>query len=66
MESLALVWQQVFDVSAPSENPFQIDPPTLDVNPDIKEGVDPVQPVFPGHCNILKHLEVGGQLHGGH
>ena len=66
LESLALIWQEVFDVGTSGENPLQVDPPPLNVNPDIKESVDPVQSVLPGHGIILKHLEVGGQLHGRH
>ena len=56
----------MLDISTPSENPLQVDPPPLDIYPDIKEGIDPVQSVFPSHGIVLKHLEVGGQLHGGH
>ena len=56
----------MFDVSASSEYPLKVDPPPLNVNPYVKEVIDPVQSVLPGHSIVLKHLEVGGQLHGGH
>ena len=56
----------MFDVSTSGENPLQVDPPPLDINPNIKKSIDPVQPVLPGHGVVLKHLEVGRQLHGGH
>jgi len=46
----------VLDVGRASEDAFQVDPATLDVNPDIKQRVDAVQLVFPGQRLLLKFL----------
>ena len=66
LESLALVGQKMFDVSTACENALQIDPSPLNVDPHIKESIDPVQSIFPGHGVVFKHLEVGRELHCGH
>jgi len=34
--------QQMFDVSRASKNAFQVDPATLNVDPNIKQGIDSV------------------------
>ncbi|MPC14664.1 hypothetical protein E2C01_007435 [Portunus trituberculatus] len=39
--------QQSLDVGGPREDPLQVDPAPLHVNPHIKEGVNPVQFLFP-------------------
>ena len=44
----------------PVKIPSRYHPPPLYINPHIKQGVDPVQSVFPGHG-----VEVGRELHGG-
>lgn len=56
----------MLDVCTPSEDPLQVDPPPLNINPHVEEGIDPVEPVLPGHGVIFKHFEVGRELHGGH
>ena len=63
-ESLALVGQKVLDVGTASEDSLQIHPATLYIDPHIKQGIDPVQPVLPSQCFVLKHLVVWRQLHG--
>ncbi len=47
----------MFDVSTPGEDSLQIDPTSLHIDPDIKQGIDPVQLVLPGHRIILKLLD---------
>ena len=59
LESLTLIRQKVFDVGTSCEDPLQVDPPPLNVNPHVKESVDSVESVLPGHGVIFKHLEVG-------
>ncbi len=48
--------QQMFDVSTPGEDAFQIDPATLDINPNIKQSHDAIQLVLPAQGVFLKHL----------
>lgn len=48
--------QQMFDVSTASEDAFQIDPATLDINPNIKQSHDTIQLVLPAQSVFLKHL----------
>ena len=49
----------MFDVCAAREDALQVDPASLHVNPHVKEGVDPVQPLLPRQSIILKHLRRG-------
>ena len=42
LEALCFHWQKVFDISTASEDTFQVNPSSLDINPDIKQGIDPV------------------------
>ena len=65
-EPLALVGKEMLDVGTPGEDPLQVHPAPLHVNPHVKQGVDPVQPVLPGQGVVLKHFVVGRQLHGRH
>lgn len=46
----------MFDISTASEDAFQIDPATLNINPDIKESHDAIQLVLPAQGIFLKHL----------
>ncbi len=66
LESLSLVGKEVLDVGAAGEDPLQVDPPSLDVDPDVKGGVDPVQPLLPLEGIVLKHLQGGdgGEVEG--
>ena len=65
-KSLALIGQQVFDVSTATEDSLQIHPSALDVNPHVKEVIDLVKSVVPSYGVVFKHLEVWGQLHSCH
>lgn len=56
LEPLGFYRQQMFDVSTACEDAFQIDPTTLDINPNIKQSHDPIQLVFPTQGIFLKHL----------
>lgn len=56
LESLGFYRQQMFDVSTAGEDAFQIDPTTLDVNPNVKQSHDAVQLVLPAQSVFLKHL----------
>ena len=56
----------MLDIRTAGEDPLQVHPPTLDVYPHVKQRVYPVQPVLPGEGVVLKHLEVGRELHGRH
>lgn len=49
--------QQMFDVSTASKDAFQINPATLDINPNIKESHDTIQLVLPAQSIFLKHLQ---------
>ena len=42
---------------------FEVNPSALDVDPDIEEGVDAVQLLFPRKSIFLELLEVGRELH---
>ncbi len=64
LESLSLVGQEVFDVSTASEYTLQIDPPSLNINPHVKQCVDTVQTILPGESIILKHLSKRGKGRG--
>lgn len=46
----------MFDVSTASKDAFQIDPATLDVNPNVKQSHDAIQLVLPAQGIFLKHL----------
>ena len=56
LETLSLIGQEVLDVCAASEDPLQVHPPSLDINPHVKDGVDSVQPLLPSNGVILEHL----------
>ena len=47
----------MFDVSTASEDALEVDPPALNINPDVEQVVDPVEPVLPGQGIIFKHLQ---------
>lgn len=49
----------MFNVSTASEDAFQINPATLNVNPNVKEGHDPVEFIFPAQGIFLKNLRGG-------
>lgn len=49
--------QQMFDVSTASKDAFQINPATLDINPNIKESHYTIQLVLPAQSIFLKHLQ---------
>lgn len=57
LESLSFYRQQMFDVSTASEDAFQIDPATLDINPNVKQSHDAIQLVLPAQSIFLKHLD---------
>lgn len=57
LESLSFYRQQMFDVSTASKDAFQINPATLDINPNIKESHDTIQLVLPAQSIFLKHLQ---------
>ena len=61
-----LDWEQGLDVSRPTEDPLQVDPASLHINPDVEESVDPVQLILPGDRLLLKHLVIRRELHRGH
>lgn len=56
LESLSFHRQQMFDVSTACKNAFQVNPTTLDVNPNIKQSHDAIQLVLPTQGIFLKHL----------
>lgn len=47
----------MFDVSTASKDAFQIDPATLDINPNIKQSHDAIQLVLPAQSIFLKYLQ---------
>lgn len=49
--------QQMFDVSTTSKDALQINPATLDINPNVKESHDTIQLVLPAQSIFLKHLQ---------
>lgn len=49
--------QQMFDVGTASKDAFQIDPATLDINPNIKQSHDAIQLVLPAQSIFLKYLQ---------
>ena len=48
----------MFDVSAATEDSLEVDPATLHIDPDIKEGIDAVQLVLPSLGLLLKLLRI--------
>lgn len=46
----------MFDVSTSCKDALQIDPATLDINPNIKQCHDAVQLILPAQGVFLKHL----------
>lgn len=59
LEPLGFYRQQMFNVSTAGEDAFQINPAPLNVNPNVKEGHDPVQFIFPAQGIFLKNLRGG-------
>lgn len=57
LEPLGLHRQQVLDVCTASKDTLQVDPPPLDIYPDIKKCHDTVQLIFPAKGIFLKHLK---------
>lgn len=49
----------MFNVSTAGEDAFQINPPTLNINPNVKEGHDPIEFIFPAQGIFLKNLRGG-------
>ena len=47
----------MLDVSTASKDALKVDPPALNINPDVEQVVDPVQPVLPRQGIIFKHLQ---------
>lgn len=47
----------MFDVGTTSKDAFQINPATLDINPNVKESHDTIQLVLPAQSIFLKHLQ---------
>lgn len=47
----------MFDVSTASEDAFQINPATLDIDPNIEESHDTIQLVLPAQSIFLKYLQ---------
>jgi len=58
LEAWSFNRQQVLDVGWAGEDAFEVDPTTLNVNPDIKQRVDSVQFVFPRQRLLLKLLHI--------
>lgn len=56
LESLGFHRQQMFDVSAAREDAFQVDPATLDIDPNVKQSHDAIELVLPAQGIFLKHL----------
>jgi hypothetical protein len=46
----------LLDVGAVAEDPIEIDPASLDVNPNVEQSVDLIQSILPGNCLFLKGL----------
>ena len=59
-ESLCLNRQEMLDVGRAWEDALQVDPASLDVDPDVEEGVDPVQLLLPRQGFLFKHLHRDG------
>lgn len=57
LEARSLDREQSLDVGAPGEYALQVDPSSLYVNPDIKQGVDAIQFVFPSQSILFKLLQ---------
>lgn len=57
LEARSLDRKQSLDVGAPSEYALQVDPSPLYVNPDIKQGVDAIQFIFPSQSVLFKLLQ---------
>ena len=57
MKAGCLNRQQLFDVCAASEDPLQVHPAPLYINPHIEQTVDAVQLVLPRQCIFLKLLQ---------
>lgn len=55
-ESLGFNRQQMLDVTTTSENTIQVNPSTLHINPNIKQGEDTIQLVIPLDGVFLKYL----------
>ena len=55
--------QHVIVTKYTCENPFQVNPTTLYVNPNIKNCQNSVQLVLPSVCFFFKNTEIGGQFH---
>lgn len=57
LEARSLDRKQSLDVGAPGEYALKVDPSPLYVNPDIKQGVDAIQFVFPSQSILFKLLQ---------
>lgn len=57
LEARRLDRKQSLDVGASGEYALQVDPSPLYVNPDIKQGVDAIQFVFPSQSILFKLLQ---------
>lgn len=57
LEARSLDRKQSLDVGAPGEYALQVDPSPLYVNPDIKQGVDAIQFIFPSQSILFKLLQ---------
>lgn len=56
LEAWSFHRKQSFDVSTASKYAFQVHPSSLYIDPNIKQGIDSVQFVFPRQCILLKLL----------
>lgn len=63
LEPLGFHWQQVLDIRTACEDAFQVDPPSLHIDPHVKESHDPIQLVFPAQGiffeNLVERWEAG-------
>ncbi len=63
MKTRSFDGQQSLDISTSGEDALEIDPTALDVDPDVKEGVDAVELVLPRDRFFFEDLVVGRELH---
>ena len=54
LEPLTLIWQEMLDICTVSKDALEL---ALNNNPDVKQAIDPVEPVLPRQGIIFKHLQ---------
>ena len=55
-KSLCLHWKQSFDVSAATEDPIQVDPAALNIDPHVEHVMNAVELLLPLNGILFKHL----------